>query len=130
MRPLKAGTSSLTAAGERDPRLLHGGKESRPDVPRAPSAWGDGDRYVLGLVQQRRHGRKARFRPGPVVQPCVVRGVRKEPKLQEAPYLGETFAWTSMPSESDSPPSHLAFPINTSISYLLIFIFFCGLINK
>jgi len=87
----KAGTSSLCGV-ELDPRLLHGGKESRPDVPRASSAWGDGDRYVLGLLQQRSHGRKARLRPGPAVQPDRVTGVRKELKLVEAPYLGEPFA--------------------------------------
>jgi hypothetical protein len=125
----KAGTSSLCGV-ERDPRLLHGSEKSGSDLPRPPSACGDGDRYVLGLLQQRPHGHKARLRPGPAVQQGRVTGVRKELDLQEAPYLEEPFAWTSTPSEADSPTSYLAFSTNTSISYLLIFLFFYNFINK
>jgi hypothetical protein len=82
------------------------------------------------LLQQRPHGHKARLRPGPAVQQGRVTGVRKELDLQEAPYLEEPFAWTSTPSEADSPTSYLAFSTNTSISYLLIFLFFYNFINK
>ena len=98
------------------------------DLPRPPSASGDGERYVLGLLQQRAHGHKARLRPGPAVQQGRVTNVRKELDPREAPYLEETFAWTSTPSEADSPTSYPAFSTNTSILTLLIFYFFVTLL--